>query len=137
MRCANDMLHGKDFVPLRSVAYAPMEYRNLFLAGDAAHLLPPTGAKGMNPALYEMDVLALVSAVLKHKTALDNYSSTVLPYIWKYQEFRAWMTDTMHDAGASTQHGKFRQMIARARIDALFNSPTADRLHSEYQRGMV
>jgi p-hydroxybenzoate 3-monooxygenase len=136
----NALVHDKDFVPLRSVVYAPIQYRNLFLAGDAAHLLPPTGAKGMNLALYDVDVLAnaLLSAVRDQDNApLDHYSNTVLPRIWKYQEFSAWMTDTMHDAGDPTRHGKFRRMIARARLDALFSSPAAARLHSEYQRGMV
>jgi p-hydroxybenzoate 3-monooxygenase len=116
-----------------------LQYRNLFLAGDAAHLLPPTGAKGMNLALFDVDVLAqaLVSAVRDHdKAALNNYSDTVLPNIWKYQEFSAWMTDTMHDAGNPKLNGTFRQMTARARLDNLFDSPTAGRLHSEYQRGM-
>ncbi len=112
--------------PLRAVVHAPMQYRNLFLAGDAAHLLPPTGAKGMNLALYDVDVLAqaLRSAVRDHdKTALENYSRSVLPisgdtrssapgrsvlpHIWRYQEFSAWMTDTMHDAGDPAQHANF------------------------------
>jgi p-hydroxybenzoate 3-monooxygenase len=131
-------VHDKDFVPLRSVVHAPMQYRHLFLAGHAAHLSPPTGAKGMNLALYDVDVLAqaLLGAVRDHdKTALNDYSKTVLPHIWKYQEFSVWMTDTMHDAGDSARHGSFRQMTARARLDNLFTSPTAGRLHSEYQRG--
>ncbi len=107
---------------------------------DTAHLVPPTGAKGMNLALFDVDVLAqaLASAVRDHDTsALESYSDTVLPRIWKYQEFSAWMTDTMHDAGDPTLHGKTRQMMARARLDALFASPTAVRIHSEYQRGVV
>jgi len=93
----------------------------------------------MNLALYDVDVLAraLVSAVLKSdKEAVDNYSSTVLPHIWKYQEFSAWMTDTMHDAGDPTLKGTFRQLTVRARLDNLFDSPTVGRLHIEYQRGM-
>lgn len=136
----NAVVHDKDFVPLRSVVYAPMQYRNLFLAGDAAHLVPPTGAKGMNLALYDVDVLAgaLLSAVRnRDRTALDSYSDTVLPHIWRYQDFSAWMTDTMHDAGDPTLHGKFRQMAARARLDTLFDSPAAARLHTDYQRGVV
>lgn len=136
----NAVVHDKDFVPLRSVVYAPMQHRNLFLAGDAAHLVPPTGAKGMNLALYDVDVLAqaLLRAVREHdKAGLESYSDTCLPHIWKYLEFSAWMTDTMHDAGDPAQHGKFRQMIARARLDALFNSSAAAYLHSEYQRGMA
>ena len=88
--------------------------------------------------MFDVDILAqaLTSAVRDHdKIGLERYSDTVLPHIWKYQEFSVWMTETMHDAGDATQHGKFRQMIARARLDTLFDSSTASRLHSEYQRG--
>jgi len=135
----NALVQDKDFVPMRSVVHVPMQYRSLFLAGDAAHLLPPTGAKGMNLALFDVDVLAqaLLSAVRdQDRAALDGYSGAVLPHIWKYQEFSAWMTDTMHDAGDPSLHGPFRQMTARARLDNLFTSPTAAHLHSEFQRGM-
>jgi p-hydroxybenzoate 3-monooxygenase len=130
----------KLFVPLRSVVYAPMQYRNLFLAGDVAHLVPPTGAKGMNLALYDVDVLAqaLANAVRdQDKSGLEGYSDTVLPHIWKYQDFSAWMTDTMHDAGDASLRGGFRKQAARARLDALFTSPAAARLHSDYQHGMI
>lgn len=136
----NAKVHNKIFVPLRSVVYAPMQYRNLFLAGDAAHLVPPASAKGMNLALFDVDILAqaLLEAVNHNdKTKLKNYSDTVLPHIWNYQDFAVWMTDTMHDAGDPTQHGTFRQKIARARLDTLFSSSTASRLHSEYQKGLV
>jgi p-hydroxybenzoate 3-monooxygenase len=135
----NAIIHDKFFVPLRSVVYAPMQYRNLFLVGDAAHLVPPTSAKGMNLALYDVDILsqAILRAVRdKETSALDNYSEIVLPHIWNYQDFAVWMTDMMHDAGDPTQNGTFRQMVARARLDNLFNSETAAHLHSEYQRGM-
>jgi len=133
------LVHNIDFVPLRSVVHAPMQYRNLFLVGDAAHLVPPVSAKGMNLALYDVDILAqaLLSAVRdKDTTGLQNYSDTVLPHIWNYQDFAVWMADTMHDAGDTAQHGTFKQMTARARLDNLFNSPTAAHLHSEYQCGM-
>ena len=137
---ANAAVVDIDFVPLRSVVHAPMQYRKLFLAGDVAHLLPPTGAKGMNMALHDVDVLAtaLTMAVQQNDaTALGNYSATVLPHVWRYQEFSAWMTDTLHDAGDATQHGAFRQRTARARLDALFDSPDAAQLHSAYLRGMA
>lgn len=135
----NAAVHNVDLVPLRSVVHAPMQYRNLFLVGDAAHLVPPVSAKGMNLALFDVDILAhaLVSAVKgQDKTALENYSDTVLPHIWNYQDFAVWMADTMHDAGDTTLNGSFRQMTARARLDNLFSSPTAAHLHSEFQRGM-
>jgi p-hydroxybenzoate 3-monooxygenase len=134
----NAMIHDIFFVPLRSVVYSPMQYHNLFLVGDAAHLVPPTSAKGMNLALYDVDILsqAIVDAVHgKDKSALEKYSDTVLPHIWNYQDFAVSMTDMMHDAGDPTQNGLFRQQIARARLDNLFNSESAGNLHSEYQRG--
>lgn len=139
-RIADAKVHDKVFVPLRSLVHAPMQYRNLYLAGDAAHLVPPVSAKGMNLALYDVDVLAqaILRAVnARDRTALDAYSATCLPRIWKYQEFGLWMSDTMHDAGDPAQNGTFRQMVARARLDTLFGSPTATRLHSEFQRGMI
>lgn len=87
----NATVHDKFFVPLRSVVYAPMQYRNLFLVGDAAHLVPPTSAKGMNLALYDVDVLsqAILRAVYDNDSnLLENYSETVLPHIWNYQDSR-------------------------------------------------
>lgn len=136
----NAMVHETDFVPLRSVVHFPMQHGRLFLAGDAAHLVPPTGAKGMNLALFDVDTLslALVQALREQElSALESYSDTILPRLWRYQEFSAWMTDTMHDAGDPAVNGHFRQMTARARLDELFNSETAARLHSAYQRGMA
>ena len=134
----NATVLDKLFVPLRCVVHSPMQHGNLFLAGDAAHLVPPTGAKGMNLALHDVDVLAraIVSAVRGGDTrALASYSETCLPHIWKYQDFSMWMTELMHDAGDPTLRGRYRQMVARARLDELFLSPTAARLHGEYQRG--
>ena len=136
----NAAVLDREVVPLRSVVHAPMQFQNLYLAGDAAHLVPPTGAKGMNMALYDVDVLAqaLVSSVHDQDgSALAAYSANVLPRVWRYQEFSAWMTDTMHDGGNPSQHGGFRQMVARARLDDLFSSPVAARLHSDFQRGMA
>jgi len=66
---------------------------------------------------------------------LEKYSDTVLPHIWNYQEFAVSMTDMMHDAGDPAQNGLFRQQIARARLDNLFNSGSAGNLQSEYQWG--
>ena len=94
----------------------------------------------MNLALFDVDVLAqaLVSAVRDGDPApLAEYSNTVLPHLWRYQEFSAWMTDTMHDAGDPMLNGPFRQATARARLDELFSSPAAGRLHSDYQRGFA
>lgn len=130
---------NKEIVPLRSVVHAPIQYRNLFLVGDAAHLVPPVSAKGMNLALYDVEILAkaFLNAITKNDNAeLENYSNTVLPHIWNYQDYAVWMADTMHDAGDPKQHGLFKQMVARARLKNLYDSPTAALLHSEYLRGM-
>lgn len=94
----------------------------------------------MNLALFDVDTLALalIKALREQDaSALAGYSDTVLPRLWRYQAFSAWMTDTMHDAGDPAIHGKFRQVTARARLDELFSSETAARLHSAYQRGMA
>jgi p-hydroxybenzoate 3-monooxygenase len=130
----------KFFVPLRSVVHAPMRHGNLFLAGDAAHLVPPTSAKGMNLALYDVDVLAsaLVDSLRDgDECGLASYSDTCLRHVWKYQEFAVSMTDMMHDAGDPSLRGGFRQQLARARLDDLFNTPTAALLHAEYQQGLA
>lgn len=134
----NATVHDKFFVPLRSVVHAPMQFRNLFLAGDSAHLVPPTSAKGMSLALFDVDILAdaLLAAILNgDRSKLDRYSERVLPHIWNYQDFAVGMTDMMHDAGDLTLRGAFRQMTARARLENLFTSPTAAMIHGEYQRG--
>jgi p-hydroxybenzoate 3-monooxygenase len=136
---ANVEVIEKFLVPLRSVVYAPMRYHSLFLAGDAAHLIPPASAKGMNLALFDVDTLAvaLVAALRGgDQTRLEAYSDTCLERVWNYQDFAVWMTDTMHDAGNPSQHGTFRQMTARARLAQLHASPTAARLHTEYQLGL-
>ena len=89
-------------------------------------------------ALYDADVLAsaLVRAVRDRDTAaLEGYRDTVLPHVCRYREFSAWLTDNLHDGGDPALHGYFRQMAARARLDELFNSSAATRLHSDYQRG--
>lgn len=119
----NAAVLSRDVIPLRSVVYEPMQYRNLFLVGDAAHLVPPTGAKGMNLALHDVDVLAtaLLAAIGNgDETLLRDYSAVALPHVWKEQEFSVSMTDLMHDAGSPRQRGTFQQMIAKTRIDQFF-----------------
>lgn len=131
---------SKEIVPLRSVLFVPMQYNNMFLAGDAAHLVPPTGAKGMNLALFDVDILAQAFVLAFRNgdtTALESYSDSVLPHLWRYQEYSAWMTDTMHDAGDASLHGTFRQMTARARLETILHAPAAARVHGDYQNGVL
>ncbi len=89
----------KSVTPMRSFVAEPMQYSNLFLAGDAAHIVPPTGAKGMNLAVS--DVLVLSRAITafyrkQNREALDAYSQTCLRRIWMVQRFSWWMTSLLH-----------------------------------------
>ena len=89
----------KGITPMRSYVAEPMQYGRLFLAGDAAHIVPPTGAKGMNLAMADVRVLARAFDAQFHKNdggLLERYSSTVLRRVWKGQRFSWWMTQMLH-----------------------------------------
>jgi p-hydroxybenzoate 3-monooxygenase len=89
----------KSVTPMRSFVVEPMQYGRLFLAGDAAHIVPPTGAKGMNQAAADVQVLnrAFVE-FFKHGApeALRRYSTVCLDRVWKVQRFSRMMTDLLH-----------------------------------------
>jgi p-hydroxybenzoate 3-monooxygenase len=90
----------KSITPMRSFVSAPMRYGRLFLAGDAAHIVPPTGAKGLNLALADVAVLAVaLDALLRgdEKLAAD-YSATCLQRVWRSTHFSWWMTTMLHRA---------------------------------------
>lgn len=89
----------KSIAPLRSFVAEPMRYGSLFLVGDAAHIVPPTGAKGLNLAVA--DVRVLCEALLEHyrgraDTLLDEYSARALRRVWKATRFSWWFTSVMH-----------------------------------------
>lgn len=89
----------KSIAPLRSFVAEPMRYGNLFLAGDAAHIVPPTGARGLNSAAS--DIYYLYHALVDHykngdDAGLENYSEKALARIWKAQRFSWWMTTLLH-----------------------------------------
>ena len=84
---------------MRSIVIEPMRHGRLFLAGDAAHIVPPTGAKGMNLALADVRELhrALVAGLHHHDDRLlDSYSSTCLERVWRAEEFSNYMTQMLH-----------------------------------------
>ena len=90
---------SKSVLPFRSFVQEPMRHGNLLLAGDAAHTVPPTGAKGLNLALADVRVLAeeLERAISKKDgTLLDDYSTRALGRVWKAQHFSYWMTTMLH-----------------------------------------
>jgi p-hydroxybenzoate 3-monooxygenase len=94
---------------MRSFVVEPMQYGRLFLAGDSAHIVPPTGAKGMNLAMADVRVLARALAQFYrtgHMDLLERYSETCLPRVWQAQRFSWWMTSMLHrfdDGGAYQQ----------------------------------
>jgi p-hydroxybenzoate 3-monooxygenase len=115
----------KSITPMRSFVAAPMRYRNLFLAGDAAHIVPPTGAKGLNLAVG--DVACLAEALTEHyasgsQTALDTYSDRCLERVWRAQHFSWWMTQMMH----LDPHGDaYDNQLAHSQIRYVCNSRAA------------
>ncbi|MFI6597256.1 4-hydroxybenzoate 3-monooxygenase [Nonomuraea sp. NPDC050536] len=132
-------ISSKQLVPLRSVVYDPMSYGHLYLLGDAAHIVPPMSAKGMNLALHDADVLAkAVVRQVKDNDAslLTDYSATCMRHVWNYQAFAAWFTDLMHDSGDASYRGDFQHQIARAEFERLYASTTANRLFSEFLTGL-
>jgi p-hydroxybenzoate 3-monooxygenase len=102
---------------MRSIVIEPMRYGRLFLAGDAAHIVPPTGAKGMNLALADVRVLteALHAFYSKNDEGLlDRYSATCLERVWRAEEFSNYMTQMLHpsyedDFENGVQHARLRQ----------------------------
>jgi len=96
---AEGRLLQKGITPMRSFVVEPMQVGRLFLAGDSAHIVPPTGAKGMNLAIADVVVLsrALAAFYRSNRTdLLDSYSKTCLARVWKAQRFSWWMTQIFH-----------------------------------------
>ncbi|MDN5005637.1 4-hydroxybenzoate 3-monooxygenase [Bradyrhizobium sp. GCM10027634] len=103
----------KGIIPLRSFVCEPMQHGRLFLAGDAAHSVPPTGAKGLNLAAADVHVLAgaLASYYAKRSTdLLDAYSRTALRRVWRAQHFSWWMTSMLHRFHEGTEFDLKRQL---------------------------
>lgn len=103
----------KAVLPFRSFVQEPMRWGSMVLAGDAAHTVPPTGARGLNLALHDVKVLAdvLVRALGgAGESALDDYQPRALQRIWRAQNFSAWMTQLLHAAPGGTPFDLRRQL---------------------------
>ena len=99
----------KSIAPLRSFVAEPMRYGSLFLAGDSAHIVPPTGARGLNSAASDIQYLyhAMVDHYLNNDDAgLDGYSAKALARVWKAQRFSWWMTNLLHTFPDSIEYDK-------------------------------
>jgi p-hydroxybenzoate 3-monooxygenase len=105
---------SKTVLPFRSYVCEPMRHGNLLLAGDAAHTVPPTGAKGLNLALADVRVLAEVLERALHKggdrDVLDEYTERALSRVWKAQHFSYWMTTMLHRVPDATDFDVRRQI---------------------------
>jgi p-hydroxybenzoate 3-monooxygenase len=127
----------KIVTPLRSWVQEPMSHGGLFLAGDVAHLVPPTGAKGLNLAIS--DVVYLSRALADYyasgsTTGLDAYSGIALARVWKAVRFSWWWTTTMHRfPGVSDE---FEVRMQRTELEYLFSSEAAQRSMAENYVGL-
>ncbi len=124
-RLAEGRIIQKNIVAVRSFVVEPMHYGRLFLAGDAAHIVPPTGAKGLNLAAADVRVLcrALVAFYKEGRTdLLGQYSETALRRVWRAVQFSCWMTSMLHRFEGE---GAFHQRLQLAQLDAVTSSRTA------------
>ena len=137
---ANDIVTGpsieKSIAPLRSFVAEPMRHGNLFLAGDSAHIVPPTGAKGLNLAVSDVHLLsqALIARYAKGDTAgLDQYSSDALHHVWGSVRFSWWMTTLMHRFPGATD---FEQRMQERELEYLASSAAAQTSLAEQYVGV-
>jgi p-hydroxybenzoate 3-monooxygenase len=126
----------KSIAPLRSFVAEPMSYGRLFLAGDAAHIVPPTGARGLNSAAS--DIYYLYHAMLAHyqsgdDSGLEGYSAKALARIWKAQRFSWWMTMMLH---RFPDRLDYEDRLQQTELEYLFSSETAQRLLAENYVGL-
>jgi p-hydroxybenzoate 3-monooxygenase len=121
--------------PMRSVVCEPMQHGRLLLAGDAAHIVPPTGAKGLNLAVNDARLMAAAIAGF-YRTRSDEpirgYSERALRRVWRAQDFSNYMTQLLHDLG----HGPFERKLQLARLEYLKRSQAAARSLAENYAGL-
>jgi p-hydroxybenzoate 3-monooxygenase len=139
-KAAADLLTGpsieKSIAPLRSFVAEPMRFGRLFLAGDAAHIVPPTGAKGLNLAAGDVGLLA--RALVEHyadksDAAIDAYSERCLRRVWRAERFSWWFTSLMHKF---PETGAFGQKMQSAELDYLVHSRAASTALAENYVGL-
>jgi len=126
----------KSIAPLRSFVAEPMRFGTLFLAGDAAHIVPPTGAKGLNLAATDVKFLsdALIEACIeKSQSGIDHYSARCLARIWRAERFSWWFTSLMH---RFPDQGEIGQKLQEAELDYLVHSESGSRTVAENYVGL-
>jgi p-hydroxybenzoate 3-monooxygenase len=122
---------------MRSLVAEPMQYGRLFLAGDAAHIVPPAGAKGMNLAVADVRVLSRAFAEFYRSgriDLLDQYSQACLRRVWQVQRFSWWMTSLLHRFEGETEFDRRRQL---AELEYLTRSRAAATTLAENYVGVL
>ena len=135
-RLKEGRIFQKNIVPMRSFVCEPMQYGKLFIAGDAAHTVPPTGAKGLNLAVADVFVLSrAIERFLKTGAdeGLQSYSRTALKRIWRAQHFSWWMTSMLHRFEDATEFDRRRQL---AELELVTSSEAAARTVAENYVGI-
>jgi p-hydroxybenzoate 3-monooxygenase len=128
-------IFDKAITPMRTFVCEPMQYGRLFLLGDAAHIVPPTGAKGLNLAVNDARLLASALAAWygkRDRDGLDAYTETALRRVWRAQDFSNYMTQLLHDLGT----GPFDRRLQLARLDYISRSTAAATSLAENYAGL-
>lgn len=126
----------KSIAPLRSFVVEPMQYGRLFLLGDAAHIVPPTGAKGLNLAASDVSTLFRILLKVYREGRLDlleKYSAICLRRVWKAERFSWWMTSMLHQF---PQADGFSQRIAESELDYFIHSEAGRKTIAENYVGL-
>ncbi|MFX4219983.1 MAG: 4-hydroxybenzoate 3-monooxygenase [Thalassobaculum sp.] len=126
----------KSVAPLRSFVAEPMRHGRLFLAGDAAHIVPPTGAKGLNLAAADVRILswALIDLFRENSTAgIDGYSAACLSRVWKVQRFSWWFSTQLHNFDTEPA---FERRVHRAELEYLLELESAQKTLAENYVGL-
>ena len=127
----------KSILPMRSFVVEPMQFGRLYLAGDAAHIVPPTGAKGLNLALADVEILAraiILFASDGHADLLQDYTRMALRRIWRAEHFSWWMTAMLHKW---ERNDAFEERLQRSQLEYLFRSRAAMTSLAENYVGLV
>ena len=126
----------KSILAMRSFVIEPMQYGRLFLAGDAAHIVPPTGAKGLNLAIADVRHLARAITLFYQQNQthlLEAYSTTCLRRVWRTEHFSWWMTSMLH---RFPDDDAFQQRMQRAQLDYTVSSRAAATSLAENYAGL-
>jgi p-hydroxybenzoate 3-monooxygenase len=135
-RLKEGQIFQKNVVPMRSYVREPMQSGRLFIAGDAAHTVPPTGAKGLNLAVA--DVFVLSRALERYyrggsTEGLENYTATALRRVWRAQHFSWWMTSMLHRLEGASEFDQRRQL---AELEMVTSSESGRRTIAENYAGL-